>query len=443
MLGRTREELFTMQPASIANLKRARYGGKEAMAILAKERNLLIESVLVHKDGTEIPVEINIHLFNLQGRPAVLSVARDITERKKVEETVRQEQDKAQRYLDVAGVMLLVLDVHGRVGLINEKGCRILGYDRVEDVVGNNWFDTCLPETVRGEVKAVFNKLMAGEVEPVEYHENPVITRDGQERVIAWHNTVLRNDDGKIIGTLASGDDITKRKQAEEKLKQDERKIRELAAAYVRAQEEERQWITLEVHDRLVQTLTAAFHQLQTLKSINGAEPEFKESTEEAFSLVKTAIRETRNIMKELYPETLAKFGLHPLIKEELKRLEEETGCAMSFSGNCQMRLPKDIETTLYRIFHEALLNVKKHAAGASKVNVLLNINNGNAELMVEDDGTGFNVAAAQKKNKGPGGLESMLRRAEIIGGKVGIDSRPGRGTKVSVHIPLLLLTSK
>ena len=238
-------------------------------------------------------------------------------------------------------------------------------------------------------------------------------------------------------------DDITKHKLAEDTLKQDERKIRELAAAYVRAQEEERQWIALEVHDRLVQTLTAAFHQLQALKSISGAEPEFKELTADAFHLVKEAISETRNIMKELYPETLTKFGLPPLIREELQRLEEETGCAMSFTSNCQMRLPKDIETTFYRIFHEALLNVKKHAAGASNVTVHLNLNSGNAELMVEDNGTGFNVAAAQKKNKGPGGLESMLRRAEIIGGKVSIDSQPGRGTKVSVRIPLLLLTSK
>jgi PAS domain S-box-containing protein len=443
MLGRTRKELFTMRPHNIANLKKARYGGKEAMAILAKERNLLTESVFVHKDGTEFPVEINIHLFELQGRPAVLSVARDITERKKIDEVINLERDKAQRYLDVAGVMMLVLDAHGNVSLINEKGCRILGCEKVEDVVGCNWFDTYLPETVRGEVKAVFNKLMAGKVEPVEYYENPIITRDGQERIIAWHNTVLRNENGIIIGTLASGDDITQRKRAEEKLKQDERKIRELATAYVQAQEEERQWITLEIHDRLVQTLTATFHQLQTLKSMPGAEPEVKESTAVAFNLVKEAIRETRNIMKELYPETLAKFGLPSLIREELKRLEEETGCAMSFISNCQMRLPKDIETTFYRIFHEALLNVRKHAAGASKVAVHLNLDNGNAELIVEDNGVGFNAAATKMKHRGPGGFESMLRRAEIIGGKIGIDSQPGRGTRISVRIPLLLLTSK
>lgn len=239
--------------------------------------------------------------------------------------------------------------------------------------------------------------------------------------------------------------ELAERKQAEYKLKQDERKIRELAAAYVRAQEEERQWIALEVHDRLVQTLTAAFHQLQAFKSMPQAEPDsiVREVATDAFNLVKDAISETRNIMKELYPETLAKFGLHPLIREELQHLEEETGFATGFTSNCQMRLPKDIETTFYRIFHEALLNVKKHAAGASKVTVHLNLNNGKAELMVEDNGTGFNVAAVQRKNKGPGGLESMLRRAEIIGGKVSIDSQPGQGTRVCVRIPLLLLTSK
>jgi PAS domain S-box-containing protein len=443
MLGRTRKELLTMQPSSIANLKKARHRLKEAMTILAKKGELLTESVFVHKDGSEFPVEISIHLFKLQGRPAVLSVARDITERKKEEEIIKQERDKAQKYLDVAEVMLLVLNTSGNVSLINPKGCRILGYNKVDNIIGINWIDNFIPERIRGEVKAVFDKLMHGKVRLVEYYENPVITSDGQEKIIAWHNTILRNKDGIITGTLASGEDITERKQFEEKLKQDERRMRKLATAYMRAQEEERQWITLEIHDRLVQTLTATFHQIQNLKSTVAVDPEFKESVEKAFILVKTAIGEARNIMKELYPETLAKFGLPPLIREELQRLEEETGCTISFSSNYHIRLPKDIETTFYRIFHEAILNVKKHTTGACKVNVSLNLNNGNAELIVEDSGAGFNVVTTQKKNSGPGGLESMFRRAEIVGGNIAIDSQPGRGTKICVQIPLLLLSNK
>ncbi len=136
--------------------------------------------------------------------------------------------------------------------------------------------------------------------------------------------------------------ELAERKQAEGKLKQDERKIRHLASAYVRAQEEERQWIALEVHDRLVQTLTAAFHQLQAFKSMPQAEPDsiVREVATDAFNLVKDAINETRNIMKELYPETLAKFGLHPLIREELQHLEEAQGFDKCFRINDWLCLP-------------------------------------------------------------------------------------------------------
>jgi len=441
ILGRTREELLKEQPKTIANMQKARHQAKEAMEILARDRHLLTESVFVHKDGTEIPVELNIHLFDFQERPAVLTIARDITERKKAEEALRQSEEKYRSLFDnmlegFAYCQIIVDENNHPVDFVylavNDAFERLTGLNK-ENVTGKRASEA-IPGIIDSKTNFfdIYGRVaLAGEEAKFEVYFEPL----GK-----WLRIYAYSPKKGFFGAVF--DDITKHKLAENKLKQDERKIRELATAYIRAQEEERQWIALEVHDRLVQTLTAAFHQLQALKSISGVEPEFKELTAEAFHLVKESINETRNIMKELYPETLAKFGLHPLMREELRRLEEEADCAMSFTSNCQMRLPKDIETTFYRIFHEALLNVKKHA-GASKVIVHLNLNSGNAELTVEDNGIGFNVAATQKKNKGPGGLESMFRRAEIIGGKVSIDSQPGRGTKVSVRIPLLLLTGK
>jgi len=437
ILGRTREELLKEQPSTIANMKKARYQAKEAMEILARDRHLLTESVFVHKDGTEIPVELNIHLFDFQGRPAVLTIARDITERRKADEEV----NKLLKTIETTKEAISITSASGKITYTNDAMDELFGYKKGE-LIGQ------FPSVLNAEsVAAQVVKKIMDSVRKKGHWEGEIANKrkDGTKFISYARISGLKDADGRLLNFLSTQHDISERKQAEEKLRQDERKIRELAAAYVRAQEEERQWIALEVHDRLVQTLTAAFHQLQALKSMPQAEPDpiVRAVTADAFNLVKKAISETRNIMKELYPETLAKFGLAPLIREELRRLEEETGCAMSLTSNCQMRLPKDIETTFYRIFHEALLNVKKHAAGASKVTVHLNLNNGKAELMVEDNGTGFNVAAAQKKNRGPGGLESMLRRAEIIGGKVSIDSQPGRGTRVSVRIPLLLLTSK
>lgn len=155
----------------------------------------------------------------------IISMVRDITEHRQNEEALREQRDQAQRYLDIAEVMFVALDTEGRITLLNKKGCRILGYEE-EEIIGKNWFDTCLPERNRDDVRVVFKKLMAGEIEPVESYENAVLTKKGDEKIITWHNTVLTDEAGEIVGTLGSGEDITERKQAEKFLQESEERYR-------------------------------------------------------------------------------------------------------------------------------------------------------------------------------------------------------------------------
>jgi len=138
----------------------------------------------------------------------------DITERRQVEEALRQERDRAQKLLDIAGVMFVAIDANGEVTLVNQKGRAVLGYGQKE-IIGKNWFDNFLPERIKDQTKTVFNSLMAGEIEPIEYVENAVLTKIGEERIIAWHNTILTDNQGNAVGTLSSGEDITERKRAE------------------------------------------------------------------------------------------------------------------------------------------------------------------------------------------------------------------------------------
>ncbi|MGB7573040.1 MAG: PAS domain S-box protein, partial [Thermodesulfobacteriota bacterium] len=154
-------------------------------------------------------------------------IARDITERKRAEEVLKKEKDSAQKYLDIAGVMLLAIDADQKVILINRKGCEILGY-KEEDIIGRNWFDHFIPERDRKSVKAVFTKLVASEIGPVEYFENSVLTKSGMEKIIAWHNTIIRGENDHIMGTLSSGEDVTERKKVEEALKESEKKYRQV-----------------------------------------------------------------------------------------------------------------------------------------------------------------------------------------------------------------------
>lgn len=141
---------------------------------------------------------------------AVMGISHDITGLKKAEAGIAEERDRAQRYLDVAGVILIIIGKDQGVTLINKKGCELL--ERGErDILGRNWFDNFIPEGARAEAVDVFSRLMSGLDGALEYYEGPII-HSGTEKTIAWHNTLLKDSEGKITGILSSGEDITERK---------------------------------------------------------------------------------------------------------------------------------------------------------------------------------------------------------------------------------------
>jgi PAS domain S-box-containing protein len=120
------------------------------------------------------------------------------------------------RLLDFVRLIIVVIDSDQKVTYINKKCCEILGYKK-EDILGKNWFDNFLPENLKEDIKMVFDKMMSAEIELAEYFDNVVLAKDGQEKIIGWHNTLLKDDEGKIIGTLSLGEDITERKRTDEK----------------------------------------------------------------------------------------------------------------------------------------------------------------------------------------------------------------------------------
>jgi len=130
------------------------------------------------------------------------------------ESALRAERDRAQKYLDVAAVMLLVIDTDGEVALINAKGCEILRASERE-VIGKKWVTEFIPERLRDEISARLTRILNGDMDNTEYAENLVLTADGKERMIAWHNALLKNDEGELTGVLSSGTDITEQKEAE------------------------------------------------------------------------------------------------------------------------------------------------------------------------------------------------------------------------------------
>jgi len=142
---------------------------------------------------------------------------RQSVERRRAEKALLKSRDELKQYLDIAGVIFLVLDTRGIVQLINQAGCRILKRSQNE-IIGKNWFLEFIPTQVEEETRALLTRVQDGDAAIGEYHENRVVSSDGSERLIAWHNTPLKDEHGTIVGTLSSGEDITTWKENEQKI---------------------------------------------------------------------------------------------------------------------------------------------------------------------------------------------------------------------------------
>ncbi len=203
----------------------------------------------------------------------------------------------------------------------------------------------------------------------------------------------------------------------------------------ITAQDEEREWIAMEVHDRIAQTLASIFQQLQTLEGLARSYPKIRQAAVRGSLLCREAIQEARDIMDDLQPPVLDELGLVPAMEEELRRLAEETSTQVTQALIVVNRLPRTVEMTLYRIFREAMVNIRRHAR-ATAVKVSLTGLGEDASLEISDNGIGFVVEEAMAK-KHVGGLLSMRRRAELAGGAWHLQSQPGSGTSVRVWLPL------
>jgi diguanylate cyclase (GGDEF)-like protein/PAS domain S-box-containing protein len=152
----------------------------------------------------------------------IAGIAEDITEQKRNEQELRSAKDFSENLIRTANVIILGLDTEGNISLFNEAAAQITGYTAAE-LSGRNWFDILAPKARYPEVWAEFQRLRDGGVPQI--FENPILTKTGTERYIAWRNTQVRVD-GQIVATISFGNDITESKAASEALKQSEERLR-------------------------------------------------------------------------------------------------------------------------------------------------------------------------------------------------------------------------
>ncbi|MFX1274602.1 MAG: PAS domain S-box protein [Promethearchaeota archaeon] len=227
LLGHSKEELLKMNLNEFENFRHPFLEASGLKELLQKE-STFYRTEYISKEGSSIPIELSSKIINYEGKKAILSIARDVSARKKTKSKLKREREKSQLYLDLVGVMIVALNTKGEITLVNKKGCEILEYDE-EELIGKNYFETCMPSDIKDKFFSGFKKLLLGERELTEFYINPIITKDGKKKIIAWHNAIIYDIRDNIIGTISSGNDITEQKEFEKKLRESEEKFRNIA----------------------------------------------------------------------------------------------------------------------------------------------------------------------------------------------------------------------
>jgi len=132
---------------------------------------------------------------------------------------------KALQYMDLANVVYVAISSLGAVALVNRKACDILGYSENE-IIGKNWSENFVPERFKDQVIPLSHNPLTNETELAKHTEFPLLTRDGEERIMLWHHKVIDDDDGKTIGYLSSGEDVTDLRKSEEATRKSEMEYR-------------------------------------------------------------------------------------------------------------------------------------------------------------------------------------------------------------------------
>jgi PAS domain S-box-containing protein len=367
----------------------------------------------------------------------------DITELKMAEFTLRREKERAQRYLDLAGVMFVALDNRGEVTLINRKGCQILGLPE-EEILGRNWMENFIPERYRAEIQDIADHLLTEEADPQEYFENPILTASGSEALIVWHNSSLLDDQGNTIGILSSGTDITEQRNHENALEEYRIRLQSLASRLAVTEDHLRQEIAAGLHDSIGQNLAAvklAVDLIRLKQDDAGALDisEAEKDLEQVSLTIDSIVNEVWSLSFQLSPPGLYEAGIVSALDWLISRFNEQYSCVFGLTTDDQP-LPDDRDSRglMFQMIRELMINAVKHG-GATSVEIALAGEEGFIQARVTDNGVGFDVDSAMTATGQAAGfgLFSIRERLAFISGKLDIESTQGRGTEVTIHFPL------
>lgn len=358
----------------------------------------------------------------------------DVTERKWTETSLRETNEYLDNLFNYTNAPIIVWDPQFRITRYNHAFESLAG-KTASDIIGKPLKILFPPDLVESSMRLI-RKTPAGY--RLDGFEIPILRRDGTTRTVLWNSATIYNQDGKTpIATIAQGQDITIRKQSEEKLLRSREQLRELTRHLEAVREEEQQRLSRELHDELGQTLTALKIDVSWLKKRSATlrNEAVSEKIRAMSELIDQTIATTKRISTALRPAMLDDLGLVSAVEWQTDEFKKCSGinCALAVTPP-KIVINPEIANAVFRILQEALTNILRYAE-ATRVKISLNATEEQIELKVKDNGKGI----SKEKIKDPQslGLIGMRERLYPFGGALDIKGRKGKGTTVSIVIPL------
>ena len=434
-LGYKREEFLRLKSVDIVHPDFHLVMKDNQKRIWAGETSI-VESVHRCKNGAFIPVEVKARMIDYEEDFAILSVVRDISERKRAEEMLWRSEKQASAAIEAARGFTFSYDIAtGKIiwgGVIEE----ITGYAPEEfaqvDIEG--WAQRIHPED-RDEILQILQEsIKTLNRATAEYRFRK---KDGSYVTLSSISLTER-ENGKPVRLMGILQDITERKQVEEEIEKSRQQLRNLARYLQAGREEERAKIAREIHDEFGQRLTALKMDLAWLsKRLPQEHSHLSEKTGEMSDMIDSTIQLVRRISTELRPGLLDDLGLAAALEWQADEFRDRTeiDCELHLSDQ-EIALDRELTTSLFRIFQETLTNIARHAQ-ATKIYIDLESDPDEVVLMVRDNGIG--ITTSQVADHHSLGLIGMRERIQYLGGEVTFRGISGEGTTVTVRVPKMV----
>jgi PAS domain S-box-containing protein len=437
----------------------------EVRHMVTEGRHFIGERRYRRKDETLMDVEVSASVVPYGSREVVCILAHDVTERRLAEKGLQRSMDALLAIYEAGHILGSTLEAE-------EIGTRLLHLmkrisssvtavisvpddrrqPRVWHAVGfeNLWRRARFTPEIQAALRLVIEsgKHTFSQVQPPEPHMEPLPalflplkTRNRTVGVLEIYGPQAMTEQDLVdilLNLTTKAASALENARLYEKLANRERQLQELVGKLLVTQEEERRLVAYEVHDGPTQVAVAAYHHLQAFAKMHPPDTlEGRKALEEAVELTRRTVGEARQIIAHLRPTVLDDFGLATAIRSQVEGLRAK-GWQVDYDENVgDERLPNSVESALYRVAQEALVNVLKHAR-STEVRITLRRLRMKIRLQIRDWGAG--LGSDHSRVEGPGervGLSGMRERVALVGGSLRIHSKEGVGTLITADVPL------